>query len=231
MSMNTVREILSVVSAWQGMPLNYATIGKQLNITDVVAKNRIEQLAEARIILLLRRLKPAQAPEGLSRAKVRESPKVYLAESARTILSTGAIPTDPEIRFRSRMIRTVCALESARRPSSTFRYYGGCGKNHLELIVQTAVKRIGFVFLEENRFNRWSWSYCKRIFRRSIIQGAFVLYPGHRIFFAAERMVVLPTEELCSHYRAWMNTCLGSSRKLLLAKVRAYNATHAGYLS
>jgi hypothetical protein len=135
------------------------------------------------------------------------------------------------IRFRSRMIRTVCRLEGARRRSSTFWYYGGYGKNHVELIVQTAVKRVGFVFLEENRFNRWCWSYCKRIFRQGIIQGAFVLYPGHRIFFAADRILIIPREEFFKNYRRWMSACLGSSRKLLIRMVRSYNTDHADHLS
>jgi hypothetical protein len=129
------------------------------------------------------------------------------------------------------MIRTIRTLETARHKNSTFWYYGGYGKNHVELIVQTARKRIGFVFLEENRFNRWSWSYCRRVFRRGIIQGAFVLYPGRRIFFAADRMVVLPVAEFLEHYRRWMNACLGSSRTLLIQMVRTYNTANAQLLS
>jgi hypothetical protein len=129
------------------------------------------------------------------------------------------------------MIRRVRDLEATRHRSSTFWYYGGYGKTHVELIVQTAVKRIGLVFLDQNRLSRWCWSYCKRVFNQGILQGAFVLYPGHRIFFAADRIVVLPAEEFCSRYRRWMNACLGSSRKLLLRMVRTYNTTHAEHLS
>lgn len=125
------------------------------------------------------------------------------------------------------MIRTVCSLETARNPRSTYWYYGGYGKTHVELIAQTALKRIGFVFLQDCRFNRWCWSYCKRIYLKGIIQGGFVLYPGRRIFFAAERLVALPSGEFFKHYRRWLNACLGSSRKLLLRMVRDYNSAHA----
>jgi hypothetical protein len=87
------------------------------------------------------------------------------------------------------------------------------------------------VFLAENRFNRWCWSYCKRIFKQGVIQGAFVLYPGHRIFYAADRMVVIPREEFFKNYRRWMCACLGASRKLLTRMVRSYNTDHADHLS
>ena len=158
---------------------------------------------------------------------MRKSPKLYLKGSARRFLSAASTPADPEILFRSRMIQRVCSLETARNRSSTFWYYGGYGKTHVELIAQTAVKRIGFVFLQKNRFNRWCWSYCRRIFMQGIIQGAFVLYPGHRIFFAADRVVMVPAEEFFEHFRPWMNACLGASRKLLLRMVRSYNSAHA----
>jgi hypothetical protein len=235
----SLKQTLRIAAAWEGMPLNYSTIGRQLGISCPAAKARMQKLVEARMIWLLRPLEAAQAGTPSSRAKVRKSPKLYLKESARTFLGTQASPADrrdrpataPAILFRSAMIRRVCRLESARSRSSTFWYYGGYGKTHVELITQTPVKRIGFVFLEENRFNRWCWSYCKRVFTQGIIQGAFVLYPGHRIFFAADRLVVLPAEEFFNHYRPWMNACLGASRKLLLRMVRTYNTTHAGNLS
>jgi phage pi2 protein 07 len=218
------RQTLLVVSAWEGMPLNYSKIGKQLDISCPAAKARVQKLVEARFVRLLHPLETGAA------GKSRKSPKLYLNGSARSLLPTTVAHEGGEIRLRSRMIRTVCSLEAARNRSSTFWYYGGYGKTHVELIAQTALKRIGFVFLQENRFDRWCWSYCKRILRRGIIQGGFVLYPGHRIFFAADRLVVLPAEEFCDHYRRWMNACLGSSRKLLLRMVRTYNTSHAGHL-
>ena len=251
----SLKQTLLVVSAWEGSPVNYSMIGKQLGITCPAAKARLQKLVEVRAVWLLHPLEthprriPAAGAAGAAGAadaaraagaagKIRKSPKLYLNASARSLISTTVTPGDsrgrpaavPSILFRSRMIRTVCTLESARRRSSSFWYYGGYGKNHVELIIQTAVKRIGFVFLEENRFNRWSWSYCKRIFRQGIIQAAFVLYPGHRIFFVADRIVVLPVEEFCTRYRPWMNACLGSSRKLLLRMVRTYNTANAGHL-
>ena len=217
MTGESLKKTLLVVSAWEGMPLNYTTIGRQLDISCPAAKARVQQLVEARIAWLLY---PLEVPNA---KKTRKSPKLYLNASAG--------PGQREIRFRSRMIQTVCNLETSRNPSSTFWYYGGYGKTHVELIAQTALKRIGFVFLEDNRLSRRLWSYCRRVFRRGIIQEAFVLYPGHRIFFAADRLVVLPAEELCKHYRRWMNACLGSSQKLLLRMVRTYNAAHAQHLS
>ena len=237
MNGKSLRETLSVAAAWEGMPLNYTMIGKQLNISAVVAKARVQQLAETRVLRLLYPLEVGAA------GKSRKSPKLYLNSSAASLLpattTRGGLrgglrdrsAAAGQILFRRRMIRKVCDLEAARNRSSTFWYYGGYGKTHVELIAQTALKRIGFVFLEENRFNRWCWSYCKRVFMRGIIQGAFVLYPGHRIFFAADRLVILPAEEFCRHYRRWMNACLGSSRKLLLRMVRSYNASHAEHLS
>jgi hypothetical protein len=220
MTGESLRQTLLVVAAWEGMPLNYSTIGKQLDITCPEAKARVQYLAEARLVWLLHPL------EARAAGKSRKSPKLYLNASAASLL-----PASREKQFRSRMIRTVRNLEAVRHASSRFWYYGGYGKTHVELIAQTALKRIGFVFLEENRLSRWCWSYCKRVFKQGVIQGAFVLYPGHRIFFAADRLVVLPTEEFCQHYSRWMNTCLGSSRKLLLRMVRTYNNTHAQHLS
>ena len=248
----SLKQTLLTVSALEGLPVNCSKVGKQLGITCPAAKARLQKLVEARAVWLLYPLEipsgsiPAARTTGTTSTagaagaagKIRKSPKLYLNPSARSLISAMVTPGDsqakpaavPSIQFRSRMIRTVCTLESARRRSSTFWYYGGYGKNHVELIVQTPVKRIGFVFLDENRFNRWSWSYCKRVFRQGIIQAAFVLYPGHRIFFVADRLVVLPVEEFCSRYRPWMNACLGSSRKLLLRMVRTYNTTNAGHL-
>jgi hypothetical protein len=140
---------------------------------------------------------------------------------------TPGRPAPKEVRFLLRMVRTIRRLETARNPCSTFCYYGGYGKTHVELIVQTAVKRIGFVFLQDLHLSRWCWSYCRRVFRLGIIQGGFVLYPGRRIFFVADRLVAVPTDEFFRYYRRWMNACLGSSRKLLLRMVRAYNNAHA----
>jgi hypothetical protein len=226
----SLKQTLLVVSAWEGMPLSYSTIGKQLGIARPAAKARVQKLAEARIIWLLPPLEITQAGSPSTRTKVRKSPKLYLREPARSFLRTAAMPADSEILYRSRMIRRVCSLEAARSNSSTFCYYGGYGKTHVELIVKTACKRVGFVFLRENRFNRWCWSYCRRVFMQDIIQGAFVLYPGHRIFFAADRLVAVPAGEFFRHYRPWMNACLGASRKLLLRLVRTYNTAHAGRL-
>jgi hypothetical protein len=224
-----LRQTLLVVSTWEGMPLNYSAVGKQLAITCPAAKARVQKLVEARVVRLLYPLKaPPQATT--AGGKSRKSPKLYLRESARRQVSTRETPIDPEILFRSRMIRRVCGLESSRSCSSTFWYYGGYGRTHVELIIQTAVKRIGFVFLQENRFTRWCWSYCKRIFSQGVIQGAFVLYPGHRIFFAADRLIAVPADEFFKNYRPWMNACLGASRKLLLRMVRVYNSAHAGDL-
>ena len=241
MNCKCFRETLSVAAAWEGVPLNFTTIGKQLNISAVAAKARVQQLADARVLRLLHPLEAGGAGNS------RKSPKLYINSSAAPLLCeparrgtlSGTLrralrdrpALSPHMLSRSRMIRRICELEAARNRSSTFWYYGGYGKTHVELIVQTPLKRIGLVFLEENRFNRWSWSYCKRVFMRGIIQGAFVLYPGHRIFFAADRLVILPAEEFCGHYSRWMNACLGSSRKLLLRMVRSYNTAHARLLS
>ena len=224
-----LRQTLLVVSTWEGMPLNYSAIGKQLAITCPAAKARVQKLVEARVAWLLY---PLEVPSEVTPAscKSRKSAKLYLSESARKLVRTPGTPADSEIVLRSCMIRRVCSLESARSRSSTFWYYGGYGRTHVELIIQTTVKRIGFVFLQENRFNRWCWSYCKRVISRGVIQGAFVLYPGHRIFFAADRLVAVPGEEFFKNYRRWMNACLGASRKLLLRMVRSYNSAQAGRL-
>lgn len=228
MKVNDLTETLAVAAAWEGIPLNYSAIGKQLNISAVTVKARVQELVEWQMIWLLPPLETTTAGCPSSKTKVRKSPKLYLRESARKLMSTPGRSADPEILFRSRMIRRVCGLESARSRSSTFWYYGRYGRTHVELIAQTAVRRIGFVFLQDNHFNRWCWSYCKRIFTRGIIQGAFVLYPGHRIFFAADRLVAVPAGEFFRNYSPWMNACLGASRKLLVRMVRAYNSAHAG---
>jgi len=222
MTGESLRQTLLVLAAWEGMPLNYSTIGKQLNISCPAVKARVQYLVEARAAWLLY---PLEVPS--AGTKTRKSPKLYLNGSAGSLLPGTGTQGQGESRFRSRMIRTVRSLEASRNASSRFWYYGGYGKTHVELIAQTALKRIGFVFLSENRYNRWCWSYCKRVFKQGIIQGAFVLYPGHRIFFAADRLVVIPGEEFFKNYRRWMNACLGSSRKLLLRMVRTYNTTHA----
>jgi hypothetical protein len=213
---------LSILSHWHGQTLNYSTLGKELGVSYKAAQSRIRCLAETNLIWLLYPL-PAEITASTYRA--RKSPKLYLSGSARY---SG--PLGEELRFRGRMIRTICAHEAARNPSSKFWYYGGYGKTHIELIVQTASKRIGFVFLQEPRPNRWCWSYCKRVLARDIVQGGFVLYPGRRIFFAARRLVILPSVEFLKSYRRWMNACLGSSRKLLLQLVREYNIVHAEVL-
>ena len=228
MKVNDLAETLAVAAAWEGMSLNYSAIGKQLNISAVAAKTRVQQLVETRMIWLLRPLETTPAGSPSSRTKMLKSPKLYLREPSRRLVGNPGTAADPEVLFRSCMIRRVCGLESARSRSSTFWYYGRYGRTHVELIAQTAVKRIGFVFLQDNRFNRWCWSYCKRIFTQGILQGAFVLYPGHRIFFAADRLVAVPAEEFFRNYRPWMNACLGASRKLLLRMVRSYNSAHAG---
>jgi hypothetical protein len=215
------RDTVAVAAVWEGRPLNYTRMSTQLCISGKAARARVRQLADAGGIWLLNPLAASTLPASCTGAKLRKTPKLYL----RTARGGTGNP------FRSRMIRKVCRLEIERRRCSTFWYYGGYGRTHVELIIQTARKRIGFVFLEKNRFNRRSWSYCRRIFRQGIIQGAFVLYPGHRIFFVADRIVVLPREEFFNFYRRWMNACLGSSRKLLLGLVRSYNTTHSQYLS
>ncbi len=219
MNGESLRETLAVVATWQGVPLNFSTIGKQLNISSPAAKARVSNLVEADLAWLLNPL-PASID-----SRARKSPKLYLTGSARC-----PEPLAEELRFRSRMIRTICTHEAPRNPSSKFWYYGGYGKTHIELIIQTASKRIGFVFLQEPRPNRWCWSYCKRVLARDIVQGGFVLYPGRRIFFAARRLVILPSVEFLKSYRRWMNACLGSSRKLLLQLVREYNIVNAEVL-
>jgi hypothetical protein len=214
---------LSVLAEWQGAPLNYATLGKRLGISYKSIQKRICCLAEHSLILLLPPLQPA----------TRKAPKLYLTEAAASLLSSSSgqpaasLPGAPEVGFRGRMIRAVCSLETERSRFSTFWYYGGYGKTHVELVVQTPLRRIGFVFLDETRLSRWCWSYCRGILKKGIIQGAFVLYHRPRIFFAADRMVVLPAIEFFESYRPWMNACLGSSRKLLLRLVRQYNTARA----
>jgi hypothetical protein len=221
------RDTLAVAAAWEGKPLNYARMSRQMRVSGKAARARVQQLADAGLIWLLNPLDASSLPAPCAGAKVRKSPKLYLRRGGGGGEEGGGTGNP----FRSRMVRTVCRLEIERRRSSTFWYYGGYGSTHVELIIQTARKRIGFVFLEENRFNRWSWSYCRRILRQGIIQGAFVLYPGHRVFFVAHRMVVLPREEIFRFYGRWINACLGSSRKLLLRLVRSYNTSHAEHLS
>jgi hypothetical protein len=237
----SLKETLAVIASWQGVPLNYSRIGAELNISCSSAKARLQCLVQARIAVLLPPLEGVPAEN-----KTRKSPKLYLTKPALSLVSPKKLPGQSaltrregrpaatpgtagpeEVRFRGRMIRAVCRLETARNPRSTFWYYGGYGKTHVELIVQTAVKRIGFVFLQDLRLSRWCWSYCRRVFRQGIIQGAFVLYPGRRVFFAADRLVVVPADEFFRYYRRWMNACLGSSRKLLLRMARAYNSAHA----
>jgi hypothetical protein len=205
------------------MPLNFATIGKQLNISGPAAKARVLDLVRAGQAWLLPPLQLA----------ARKAPKLYLTEAAASLLSSlpgqacGPPPGAPETVFRGRMIRTVCSLETGRSRSSTFWYYGGYGKTHVELVVQTPLRRIGFVFLKETRLSRWCWSYCRGALKKGILQGAFVLYQRPRIFFSADRMVVLPAIEFFQRYRPWMNACLGSSRRLLLRLVREYNTARA----
>ena len=210
-----------MAAAWEGKPLNYARMSRQLRVSGKAARAQVQQLADSGMIWLLHPLDVSTLPAPCAGAKVRKTPKLYLREAQ----------PGRENPFRSRMVRTVCRLEIERRRSSTFWYYGGYGRTHVELIIQTARKRIGFVFLEENRFNRWSWSYCRRTLRQGIMQGAFVLYPGRRIFFVADRMVALPGDEFFRFYGRWMNACLGSSRKLLSRLVRSYNTSHAEDLS
>lgn len=222
MKIEDLNPTLSILADWHGKPLNYSTLGKELGVSYKSAQNRISCLVENKMIWLLHPL-PAEVAAPPHRA--RKSPKLYLTGSTQ---SPG--PLAEEVRFRNRMIKTVCAHEAARNPSSKFWYYGGYGKTHLELVVQTSSKRVGFVFLLEPHPNRWCWSYCKRVLAREVIQGGFVLYPGRRIFFAARRLVILPTGEFLKSYRRWMNACLGSSRKLLLRLVREYNSVHAEQL-
>ena len=226
----SLRETLAIIASWQGIPLNYSKIGDQLNISCASAKLRVQYLVQARMAWLLPPL------EGVPETtKTRKSPKLYLTQPAMSLVpapkpAASRTPVPGEVRFRGRMARAVCRLETARNPRSTFWYYGGYGKTHVELIVQTAVKRIGFVFLQDLRLSRWCWSYCRRVFRQGIIQGGFVLYPGRRVFFVADRLVAVPADEFFRRYRRWMNACLGSSRKLLLAMARAYNSAHAADL-
>lgn len=222
MKIEDLNPTLSILAKWHGQTLNCSTLGKELGVSYKSAQNRVRCLAEMNLIWLLYPL-PAEAATSTHRA--RKSPKLYLTGSA-----PCSGPLAEEVRFRSRMIKTICTHEAARNPSSKFWYYGGYGKTHIELIVQTASKRLGFVFLQEPRPNRWCWSYCKRVLARDIVQGGFVLYPGRRIFFAARRLVILPTGEFLKSYRRWMNACLGSSRKLLLQLVREYNTMHAEVL-
>jgi hypothetical protein len=218
-----LRRTLNVVAAWQGKPLSFATIGKQLNISRPAAKAKVADLVRAGLAWLLPALQLA----------ARKAPKLYLTEAAASLLSSlpgqasAPLPGAAEAGFRGRMIRRVCSLETERSRSSSFWYYGGYGKTHVELVVQTPLRRIGFVFLEETRLSRRCWSYCKGALNKGILQRAFVLYHRPRIFFTADRMVVLPAIEFFHRYRPWMNACLGSSRKLLLRLVREYNTARA----
>ncbi len=222
MKIEDLNPTLSILADWHGKPLNYSILGKELGVSSKSAQIRIRCLVENKLIWLLH---PLPTELITSSHRVRKSPKLYLTGSTQ---SPGYLAE--EVQFRSRMIKTVCSHEAARNPSSKFWYYGGYGKTHIELVVQTPSKRIGFVFLRESHPNRWCWSYCKRVLARNIVQGGFVLYSGRRIFFVARRLVILPTREFLHHYRRWMNACLGSSRKLLLRLVREYNRVHAELL-
>lgn len=255
-----ISETLAVLESWQGIPLNYSKMGKQLNISCSAAKARVHDLVQSRIIWLLL---PLQVRDKSTSKRTRKSPKLYFTKAGEALLPAAVVPgrstqriSKPQtatqlhgrsrlalrplalkqadapsiLQFRIRMIRKICSLEAARNPSSTFWYYGGYGKTHVELIIQTSLKRIGFVFLPENLLSRWCWSYCRRVFRQDIIQAAFVLYPGHRIFYVSDRLVALPTGEFFKNYRRWLNACLGSSRKLLQRMVREYNDQHAHHL-
>jgi hypothetical protein len=229
LKIENLQPTLVVLKAWQGKPLNFSTLGKELGISYKAVQTRLRCLAESQLVWLLKPLP----------LKGRKSPKLYLTETGECLWAGGPqnwcrgariAPQSPALEFRSRMIRAVCSLETARSRASTFWYYGGYGKTHVELIIQTHLKRIGFVFLEENRLSRWCWSYCRKVFRQDIIQAAFVLYPGRRIFYAADRVVALPTGEFLENYRRWLNACLGSSRKLLQRMVREYNREYAHLL-
>ena len=69
-----IGEILGILESWQGIPLNYSKIGKQLNISSPAAKARVQNLMDSRIIWLLL---PLQI-EGKSTSKrIRKSPKLY----------------------------------------------------------------------------------------------------------------------------------------------------------
>ena len=214
---------LAAVAQWQGRPLNFSTLAGQLGISCKSARNRILALADEGRILLLH---PLPAGASLPAGRCRRSPKLYLGASIRH--SGPPAAEAAELRFRTRMIGTLRRVELERHPHSTFWYFGGYGRNHVELIVQRRGGRIGFVFVEHNRLTRRYWSYCRRALAGGLIQGGFVLYPGSRIFFAASRLVAVPAGEFLRHYSRWMNACLHCSRDMLLSMVRRYNRANAG---
>jgi len=218
--------ILAVLSRWQGRPLNFSTLAGQLGISCRSARSRIRALADQGRILLLQ---PLPAGTGRLSGRAHKSPKLYLGASTRRSCLPPAEAA--ELRVRTRLIGTLRRLESVRYPHSTFWYHGGYGKNHVELIVQRSKRRIGFVFARDDHLSRWCWSYCRRVLAGGLIHGAFVLYPGRRAFFAAARLVAVPTAEFLQHYGSWMDANLHSCRDALVSMVRHYNRVNAGRIA
>ena len=67
----SLKQTLEILAAWEGMPLNYSLIGKQLGISCPAAKALIQRLVEARVIWLLY---PLEATATSAAGKSRKSP-------------------------------------------------------------------------------------------------------------------------------------------------------------
>ena len=101
MTGKVLRNTVAVAAAWEGKPLNYTRMSRQLLVSGKAARARMQQLADAGMIWLLNPLDTSSLPASCSTAKVRKSPKLYLREA-----QAGSVRP-----FRSRMVRTVCHLE------------------------------------------------------------------------------------------------------------------------
>jgi len=223
---------IAVLSAWQGKPLNYATLGRELCISASAAKKRVSSLAEAEIIRLL-------DPLPSERRHTCKSPKLYFVPATDSPQPPGRPPelavcamravraARAALPFQARMIAAICRMERDLRPDSRFFYHGGYGKRHVELIVEAGAKRIGFIFVPQSPNSRRCWSHLKRAQAQDIIQAGFVLYPGRRIFFASSRLTIVPAAEFLAHYDRWIDACLRSRSTCLQRLARRYNTAQA----
>jgi DNA-binding Lrp family transcriptional regulator len=197
-----VQTIETALSRYNGKPLNYSMLARHLGISYHTVKRRIEELQELGFLRLLYCFPKAREAHG------RRAPMLFMKTN---------------LDFRTRLIEQIIACEKVRSSSSSFGYFQTYSGGHIDLILNTPRKRIGFIFSDSPYPIQHTWICLRRLCRRGWIDYGFVLYTGRRSFFPARKMVALPVGAFIPRYNRWLESVENLAHREILKMVRRWN--------
>jgi len=177
-------------------------LARHLGISYHTVKRRIEKLEKVGFLHLLHCFPEARQAHG------RTAPMLCMKTN---------------LDFRMRLIEQIIACEKVRSSSSSFGYFQTYSGGHIDLILNTPCKKIGFILSDSLFPIQHTWICLRRLCRRGWIDYGFVLYTGRRSFFPARKMVALPVDAFIPRYNHWLESVENLAHRNILKMARRWN--------